>query len=194
MKSSHFYHSLQRKSSFFSLCNNPVLMDDAKKSFSLDKSTGKKCYMLAARGLMIAWGGNPQCWIWKNVPYSRFTEVAELKFVWWLEIRGKIDTSMISPITNYVVAYLVFKMRTDARGFILHPIDVSVGISRSTRRSHMLRLRHPNRSDGWLEVELGEYFKQCGNDGEVLEMSAMEVNDEKSGLIVQGIEIRPKAV
>ncbi|KAF2316838.1 hypothetical protein GH714_042179 [Hevea brasiliensis] len=109
-------------------------MDDAKKSFSLDKSTGKKCYMLAARGLMIAWGGNPQCWMWKIVPYSRFTEVAELKFVWLLEIRGKIDTSMLSPLAYYV-AYLVFKMRTDATGFIFHPTEVSVCISGGERIS-----------------------------------------------------------
>ncbi|CAA0816752.1 F-box protein PP2-B1 [Striga hermonthica] len=51
------------------------------------------------------------------------------------------------------------------------------------------------RSDGWIEVELGEYFVEGREDGD-LEFGVMEVNDGnwKSGLIVQGIELRPKAV
>ena len=54
--------------------------------------------------------------------------------------------------------------------------------------------QYPNkRGDGWLEIELGEFFCKEGEDGE-LEMSVQEVKggDWKGGLIVQGIEIRPK--
>ncbi|KAE8687492.1 putative receptor serine-threonine protein kinase [Hibiscus syriacus] len=48
------------------------------------------------------------------------------------------------------------------------------------------------RGDGWLEIKLGELFNDGCTDGE-LEMSVLEVNcgNWKSGLIVQGIEIRP---
>lgn len=49
------------------------------------------------------------------------------------------------------------------------------------------------RNDGWMEVMLGSCFVEEGEDGE-LEASAMEVNggNWKSGLVIQGIEIRPK--
>lgn len=48
------------------------------------------------------------------------------------------------------------------------------------------------REDGWAEVELGGFFATEGEDGEV-QMSLMEVsNNSKSGLIIQGIEIRPR--
>jgi hypothetical protein len=49
------------------------------------------------------------------------------------------------------------------------------------------------RGDGWLEIELGEFFCKEGEDRE-LEMSVQEVKggDWKGGLIVEGIEIRPK--
>ena len=53
---------------------------------------------------------------------------------------------------------------------------------------------HPKeRKDGWYEIELGEFFCDRGAQGE-LEMSVSEVRggDWKGGLIVQGIEIRPK--
>ncbi|GMI94213.1 phloem protein 2-B10 [Hibiscus trionum] len=48
------------------------------------------------------------------------------------------------------------------------------------------------RGDGWLEIELGEFFNDGCNDGE-LEMSVLEVKggNWKGGLIVQGIELRP---
>jgi len=54
--------------------------------------------------------------------------------------------------------------------------------------------QHPKeRGDGWLEIELGEFFCKEGEDGE-LEMSVQEVKsgDWKGGLTVEGIEIRPK--
>nr|WOH22441.1 truncated S-locus inhibitor protein [Solanum microdontum] len=42
-----------KKELYFSLCDFPVLMDGGKLSFSLDKKTGKKCFMLSARELAI---------------------------------------------------------------------------------------------------------------------------------------------
>lgn len=54
--------------------------------------------------------------------------------------------------------------------------------------------RYPQqRSDGWIEVELGEFFVKRGQDVE-LEISLTEVKEGnwKSGLVVEGIEIRPK--
>ncbi|KAF4392296.1 hypothetical protein F8388_012752 [Cannabis sativa] len=53
---------------------------------------------------------------------------------------------------------------------------------------------HPKvRGDGWMEVELGEFFYDGGQEGE-LEINLLEVKggNWKGGLIVQGIEIRPK--
>ena len=48
------------------------------------------------------------------------------------------------------------------------------------------------RVDGWLEIELGEFFYEGCVDGE-LEMSVLEVKggNWKGGLVIQGIEIRP---
>lgn len=54
--------------------------------------------------------------------------------------------------------------------------------------------KHPKeRGDGWLEIELGEFFYDGRQEGE-LEIKVLEVTrgDWKGGLIVQGIEIRPK--
>ncbi|KAJ8616101.1 hypothetical protein MRB53_035473 [Persea americana] len=48
------------------------------------------------------------------------------------------------------------------------------------------------RSDGWMEIEMGAFFNDEGDEGEV-EMNFKHVmgGHWKRGLIVEGIEIRP---
>nr|TKS11172.1 F-box family protein [Populus alba] len=217
---------------YFSLCDNPILVDNGRKSFSLEKKSGKKCYMLSARDLTIVWGDTPTYWKWNSDPSSRFGEVAELISVCWLEILGKINATMLSPATLYT-AYLVFRPTRGLYGLDYQPVEVGVGLVGSERGKRNVYLdsergwrqqyhfvsrriglfnrcrivgmpaseparenngQYPNkREDGWLEIELGEFFCKEGEDGE-LEMSVQEVKggDWKGGLIVEGIEIRPK--
>lgn len=169
--------------------------------------------------------------------------------VCWLEIRGKIETEMLSPSTLYE-AYLVFKLTTSNYGFQHQPVEVAVGlvgtetpkqtvyldaVDREWRQRHttivhrgsglfnlglfnlgrrrllgtqvaMITRNDPpaedcsrrndpkEREDGWLEVQLGEFFHD-GVDGE-LEMSVLEIKGGqwKGGLLIQGVEIRPKAL
>ncbi|EXB60971.1 hypothetical protein L484_007287 [Morus notabilis] len=62
-------------------------------------------------------------------------------------------------------------------------------------RSRLLQEGRGNvcdRKDGWMEIELGSFFNG-GNDKEV-NISLKEVKGQhlKGGLIVEGIELRPK--
>nr|XP_023928918.1 F-box protein PP2-B10-like [Quercus suber] len=52
--------------------------------------------------------------------------------------------------------------------------------------------RPKEREDGWLEIELGQFFNRGGEDDE-LQFGLKEVKSfsVKSGLIVAGIEIMP---
>ncbi|XP_052194763.1 F-box protein PP2-B10-like [Diospyros lotus] len=195
-----------KKHLYLWLSDHPLLIDRGTKSFSLEKSSGRKCYMLAARGLSIAWGDTPRYWRWTAaLPDCRFAEAAELVHVCWLEIRGKISTSMLSPNTTYV-AFLVFRLTAGAYGFE-PPAEAAIGISgyeletqtvyldrRRGRRHRCQTVPRPKvRGDGWMEIELGEYLNEEGEERE-LEMSVKEVKDlySKTGLIIQGIDIRPK--
>ncbi|XP_021282218.1 putative F-box protein PP2-B12 [Herrania umbratica] len=221
-----------KKALYLSLCDNPILIEGGRKSFSLERGSGKKCYMLSARDLSIVWGDTPTYWRWISIPESRFEEVAELLSVCWLEIRGRISISMLSPMTHYK-AYLVFKATTaGAYGFDLQSVEVGVGLvgtegqkravyldterRRGRRypiaprgiglftRSRLFGLQasvpttasddqYPKaRVDGWLEIELGEFFNE-GCIDEELEMSVLEIEGGhwKGGLVIQGIEIRP---
>jgi len=137
---------------------------------------------------------------------SRFPEVANLVFVSWLEIRGVLNTRILSPDTQYA-AYFVYKME-DAPGFRNRIVELSVGFDGdhdstknvclhpieegSSNEERVAGLQRPSvRSDGWLEIEMGE-LSNIGLENEV-QMSVMEVKggNWKSDLCVEGIEVRP---
>ncbi|XP_059287052.1 F-box protein PP2-B10-like isoform X1 [Lycium ferocissimum] len=160
--------------------------------------------MVAARELGIAWGNTPQYWEWLSHPDSRFSEVATLKWVCWLDIRGKIETQMLSKRTKYV-AYLVFKLEDRYHGLgnanaVVRFVDSETD-NEAEQRASVVRLsgRGPRatlplrRDDGWMEIELGNFFNDTAEDG-VVDARLMEIRHlgGKSGLIVQGMEFRPE--
>ncbi|TMW97183.1 hypothetical protein EJD97_006051 [Solanum chilense] len=182
---------------------SPILLDGGKMSFSLDKKR-KKCFMVAARGLEIEWGGTPEYWEWLSHVDSRFAEVAKLKRVCWLDIRGKIETRRLSKRTKYVV-YIVFKLEHKWRGletvnavvrFVdsVSDVDAEQGASVVHFAGRGPRVTLPfKRADGWMELKMGDFFNDGGEDGDVDArlMETKKLND-KSGLIVQGMEFRPE--
>ncbi|CAH9067271.1 unnamed protein product [Cuscuta epithymum] len=223
---------------FIRLCDRPVLIDNDTKSFSLEKKSGKICYMIGARSLEIVWSDTPKYWQWISHPHSRFPEVAELLSVCWLEIRGNINSRLLSPDTNYA-AYLVFTLQARTYGLEYQSVVASTEIisngyeeakkmtiyldargdesvatyppivprMRTFSRGSSYRVRREemneafqndpaklpkSRRDGWMEVELGEFFVKNGQSADIV-ISLMEINSQwKCGLIVEGLEIRPK--
>ncbi|XP_058770649.1 F-box protein PP2-B10-like [Vicia villosa] len=195
-----------KKALYLALSDHPIIIDNGHKSVQLDRKSGKFRYMLAARSLTIIWSDHDQYWDWIELPDSRFPEVAELLDVCWFDIHGTINTIALSPNTEYVT-YLVFKM-VDAHGFQNRPIELSVfveGGHSSTKNvcldpdvegryhNRVVGLQCPNvRSDGWLEIEMGEFFNS-GIENEEVQMKVLETGGNwKRGLFVEGIEVRPK--
>ncbi|KAK1376380.1 putative F-box domain, Phloem protein 2-like protein [Heracleum sosnowskyi] len=192
---------------YFLLCDSPLLLDDGNLSFSLDKRSGKKCLMVAARQLSISWGDTTSYWSWESNYNSRFSEVAVLQYVWWLDIRGKMKTGMLSPHTTYET-YLVYKLYENAYGldsanasirFVNEredvPVDEANTIYPDTRAynsEQRIGEVSRRRKDEWLEIKTGEFETGARDDDEV-ETRFMSIEGQvKGGLIVQGIEFRPK--
>lgn len=65
--------------------------------------------------------------------------------------------------------------------------------NKSYRRGHGRNPVLPQeRTDGWMELEMGVFYNKDGDDGEVRFSLLQTEGTWKEGLIVQGIEIRPK--
>ncbi|KAK7333023.1 hypothetical protein VNO80_29783 [Phaseolus coccineus] len=195
--------SCSSKKHLFSMLCNPRPIDDGNKIFSIEKRSGKICYLLSARQLSIAWGNSPLYWSWKPIQGSRFGESAELRTIWWLEIKGSINSGMLSANTLYG-AYLKVKTADRAYGLDLLPSEVSVEVgkhkSQGTVCIHSCRKTNTKTSstfpckledEEWSEIELGSFYT---HSNEEVRMCLKEVKGVhlKGGLIVDGIEIRPK--
>ncbi|KAK1577539.1 hypothetical protein Q3G72_022638 [Acer saccharum] len=133
--------------------------------------------MVGARRLSIVWGHEPQYWTWtdqKLLPESRFAQVAELKYVWWFDVKGR-------PIELSV--YLEGRESETRRNkkVVLDP-----------QRNSMPR-PYQLRGDGWMEIEMGEFFNEHGADRVVVcSLFDFDRFSPKGGLIVEGIQLRPK--
>ncbi|EOA24543.1 hypothetical protein CARUB_v10017801mg [Capsella rubella] len=195
-----------KKELYLALCHNPVLIEDGKKSFWLEKASGKRCIMLSSKELWITWGSSPQYWQWISIPEARFEKVAELLDVCWFEVRGKTRTRELSPGTRYS-AYIVFKTKDQCPGLGHLPVEVGLGLVGQETSKRFIYFVGPRarrggretgdvmkpeeREDGWMEAELGEFFNEASCDE--VEQSVIETKSPywKRGLIIQGIELRP---
>ncbi|KAH9680975.1 F-box protein [Citrus sinensis] len=181
VSSSSLITSLSKKDLYFHLCRQPILINNGTMSFALEKETGKKCYMVGARGLCIELGSAPNFWEWTSLPESRFPEVAELAYLlyfWFFEfgksIHGLQRTDFVSGV------YIEGINDKERQRRFLDP-------SRNTPQ-----LFH-NRKDGWMEIEMGEFFNKNGDDGTLLcTLFDFDRFGSSNGLIIQGIEVRPK--
>lgn len=143
----------------------------------------------------------------------RFGEVANLYKVYWLEISGRFQVKMLSPNTNYA-AYFVFKFSklhheldcsskasvkflddgtNEIGGDVGHTVYIDP-LADELEMERNIDARVPcSRIDGWLELELGEFLVAEGDNREVeAKLSETEILYRKGGLIVEGIEVRPK--
>ncbi|KAL1222716.1 putative F-box protein PP2-B2 [Cardamine amara subsp. amara] len=197
---------LSKKELYFALCNDPLLIEDGKKSFWLEKANGKKCIMISPKEMWITWLCSPQYWQWISIPEARFEKVAELLNVCWFEVLGGMSTRYLSPRTRYSV-YIVFKTKHGCPGLGDIPVEVKVALvgqeasqrliyfvgPTNRRRDREMRdvTRPKEREDGWMEAELGELFSEASCDD--VEVSVVEIKSPywKRGLIIQGIEFRP---
>ncbi|KAI3934421.1 hypothetical protein MKW98_002928 [Papaver atlanticum] len=196
-----------KKELYYQLCDDPILIDGGSKSFHLQKSSGKKCIMLGAKELGIAWGDNRNHWRWEGYPGSRFPKVAELQWVCWLEIRGKLDTRLLSPNTVYA-AYIVLKFKEGDNGLEDKPIKVKIEVIGgndsvcseerliyfdASGEDPMLEGQYiaRERGNGWMEVEMGHFYNKGGRDNEGGEVHMSVLESErllgKYCLIVQDV-------
>lgn len=146
----------------------------------------------------------------------RFSEVITINDVPWVGIRGKVETGMLSKRSNYA-AYLVFNFEDNSNEFeqptksLIRFLDsetntkvensfvnIYVGGARDEYLSghaeiHQIIGNFPkNRADGWMELEIGRFYNDHGDEGVVeVRLIQMKLRDRKGGLIIEGIEFRP---
>ncbi|KAI6684949.1 hypothetical protein NL676_030862 [Syzygium grande] len=198
-----------KKELFLSLCQ-PQLIDSGRKSFKLERSSGKISYVLSARELSIAWSDEPMYWNWKSAPDSRKRQSSEQHRL----ARDRRPNAHGNAIPEHPLRSL--SHHEDLSPRVWAGCDAIPSIDRVEKPGSVQKHgifgtngaaggeegKVPiGRQDGWMEVELGEFFNGGGGGGgdghgEVVKMSFKEVKGYqlKGGLVIEGIEVRPKRI
>ncbi|KAG7585500.1 Phloem protein 2-like [Arabidopsis thaliana x Arabidopsis arenosa] len=129
-QSTDHHRSFSSKKEIYRCLCDSLLIDNARKLFKINKFSGKISYILSARDISITYSDHASYWSWSNVSDSRFSESAELITTDRLEIKGTIQTGVLSPNTKYG-AYLIMKVTEGAYGLDLVPAETSVLKSKS---------------------------------------------------------------
>ncbi|EFH48377.1 hypothetical protein ARALYDRAFT_326746 [Arabidopsis lyrata subsp. lyrata] len=170
-----------------SVSANLLFSSTMEERFWMDKRSAKKCWMLSARKLDIIWVDSLEFWIWISIPDSRSINFISI-------VRGSCRASNGMLVRNPRKNKHIPSLQSN-HSLLL---EVSFFSTRTEvyndRRVFLKQGMQRCREDGWLEIGVGEYY--VGSDDEELEMSVLETIEGgwKGGIIVQGIEIRPKEV
>ncbi|XP_052296551.1 putative F-box protein PP2-B12 isoform X8 [Citrus sinensis] len=187
----------KKKDLYFHLCRNPILFDNNTASFGLEQESGKKCYMAGAKWIYENSGiSHRDCEMIPSSAGSRFPEVIELKLMSSLEIEARFGTTIFSPKTNYA-AYFVFKFAEFREGPETSPIDFEVYFEGShngkKRREFLDPQLSQDRGNRWIEIKMGEFSIENGDEGTVVcRLSEPEPLSKRGTIIFQGIEVRPE--
>ncbi|KAL2946534.1 hypothetical protein AAZX31_20G019300 [Glycine max] len=168
------------------LSSKPKAVDNGSASGNTN------CFMLYARALSITWGETPEYWIWVQQKEASGTiiELAKLKKVCWLEVRGKFDIRKLLPGILYQVSFLIM-LEDSSEGWEV-PINVRLVLPGGKRQQHKVNLNEKLR-ENWMEILVGEFVASEKDGGEMdISMYEYEGGMWKSGLVIQGVVIKPK--
>ena len=115
-------------------------------------------------------------------------EVAILSQVCWLDVRGSLDISELSPEVVYEIVY-VFMLTEAASGWEL-PIRLILALPDGRVQASQVSLLEKPRGQ-WMELSVGNFQRKNGELGEVSFIIREHGGHWKQGLVIKGAVIRP---
>uniref|UniRef100_A0A7N2LKW7 Uncharacterized protein n=1 Tax=Quercus lobata TaxID=97700 RepID=A0A7N2LKW7_QUELO len=117
-------------------------------------------------------------------------EVAELKTVCYLGIRGRIWTVDLSPGTLYEVVFVIKIKEENTPNFLLKLSVVPPDVKFVQQRYEKIDEKPLEK---WIEIVAGEFVMSPQNVGNVtFRLEGTEMGSWKSGLLVKCAILRPK--
>ncbi|XVF56730.1 hypothetical protein PTKIN_Ptkin06aG0143700 [Pterospermum kingtungense] len=178
--------------------NNEKFLEHRRKKTWEDAKSGQKCFMLYARSLYITWGARDEYWIWNSFKDTseENIEVAKLRQVCWLDVRGKLKLSDLTPRSSYEGVYVV-KLTKGASGWEL-PIKLRLSLPNGRVQERQVSLLHKPRGV-WMELNVGNFCTEeeiNGDTGDTREVCFdlyEHGNHWKTGLVIRGAILRRKS-
>ncbi|WOG90692.1 hypothetical protein DCAR_0309936 [Daucus carota subsp. sativus] len=182
-----------KKDLYLFLSDHPLTIDDGAVYFWLDRPSGSKCFRLSPEKLSIPEPDGTSL----LSPNTLYTAYLWFDFTCSNYFSGFGEEEPLETFVG-IDGGCESERRIVYIPFMPSQYERRTGILRS-RRPDMSVLSGPQypikRGEAWYELELGDYFnKDGGGDNRELKMCLSEVKtgDEKGGICLLGIAIRPK--
>ncbi|MQM16803.1 hypothetical protein Taro_049764 [Colocasia esculenta] len=151
--------------------------------------------MLCARSLKITWSEDPRYWKWFPLQETSNIRirVAALLDVCWLEIRGGLEISCLTPETTYEAAFIVM-IKHKSYGWNA-PVSLALEDGEGKVQKQVVSFLDKPRG-AWIELKVGEFktTREAGSNRKEVKVSLLEWDSKawKKGLVVKSIRVRPK--
>ncbi|KAJ0081021.1 hypothetical protein Patl1_12332 [Pistacia atlantica] len=168
-----------------------VFLNNKKQKFWVDKITSANSFELYATDLSIDWGQDISHWRWSSMKDTNGDqmEMAVLVSVWWLGVKNKFPTKMLTPGASYEISF-VLKMEEYCKGFENNPVKLKLVLPNQDPIERTEDLSSISK-EKWTEIRVGEFVTSCNTPVD-MEISMYEHNRiRKQGLVVNKIIIRP---
>ncbi|KAI3914287.1 hypothetical protein MKW92_027471 [Papaver armeniacum] len=175
-----------------------IFSNQNKERYWID-SSGHNCSMLLPRSFNISWENDTRYWTWLPIIEPSASgnveiEVPELVHVCWLSVHGKIDMSKLSPGVYYDVVFIAM-FQESSYGWDT-PVNLCLVLPDGQRLIKKANLNTMPKSQ-WIEIHVGDFKtpEQPGNRRNEVYfwLFEIEVLNWKSGLVIEGVIVRPKA-
>jgi len=172
------------------LVHKGIYLAEKTKKYWVD-AEGCNCFKLFPKGLNIIWSEDPRYWTWEHFKdASDEFEAPLLKTVSWLEIRGTLKYSYLTPNVLYQVVFEA-KLEEQADGwdapvnFMLRKLPDGAVLSKRTEKLE--------KKGEWLQLVVAEVTAQRHDMAEMLQICMFEYGGHwKKGLRLKGVKITPK--
>ncbi|CAM6093610.1 unnamed protein product [Calypogeia fissa] len=189
---------------------NRALFQNGTRDFWLDRASGAGCQSIGARELDVIWSNEDQYWGWCPKEGARYSEVAYLKHVWWLKVKGRWQCHL-SP-GNYILSWrLSLPGRDHKMGPVTFSFEASGNAPLSTKcyltgqgpstlrggwsEGHQQPLGYRWEGDSWMELDIGEFTVVEEDSPFEIEFHLKDIDCSrvKGDLYVDGVMIRPSS-
>uniref|UniRef100_A0A1J3CB64 Protein PHLOEM PROTEIN 2-LIKE A6 n=1 Tax=Noccaea caerulescens TaxID=107243 RepID=A0A1J3CB64_NOCCA len=147
--------------------------------------------MVYARDIEITHSEKPENWTWRQIEGA--IEVAELKEVYWLDIRGNLNTRSLIPETKYEVVFVV-KLQNNALGWE-DPVNLSLKLVMRDKSENLMEntvCLDDYISNDWVNIIAGDFVAPPKDAPAKIFFTMYQYDDNirKTGLVVKGVAIR----
>ncbi|XP_010061349.2 F-box protein PP2-A13 [Eucalyptus grandis] len=190
---------LSKKEVYSRLCQASCF-DDGNEVFWLDKISGDICLCISSKALKITGIDDRRYWNYIATNESRFSTVAYLQQIWWVEVVGEIEFQFVPGQYSLFFRLQLGKSSRkfgrrvsnldQVHGWNIKPVRFQLSTSNGHRATSECYLYNPGN---WVDYHVGDFYIDNPSTPVRIKFSMVQIDctHTKGGLCVDSVLICP---